>query len=194
MTIPREVVPLNGIDPVETTRRRRNITKAYLLGLLHDATAHKTTFRIATKSYEFSEVILRIIYDLGAKAWRYKEGKNRNLWIVEFSQSFLKGISIRTLREKIGYTRGYFDAEGGIAKQPSVRFYLYFAQKNQKDLEQVRKYLQEIGIMCGVIHNPSKRKDPSYWRFFIRSQSYGNFAKKIGSYHPEKQKILRMKI
>ena len=143
------------------------ITKAYLLGVLHDATSRKTTFRIATNNQDFTRVIQKGIKNLENNSWIYKEGKFRNVWIIEFSKALLKGVSVKSKKEKIDYIRGYFDSEGGIAKSPKVRFYLYFCQKNKNDLEQVRNYLTELGISCGVIHNPSKKVDPNYWRFYI---------------------------
>ena len=124
----------------------------------------------------------------------YKEGKARNLYVVEFSRSFLKGFEINSQQDKIDYIRGYFDAEGGISRDPKVRYYIYFAQKNLKDLERVKKYIEEFGIICGKVHNPSKKADPNYWRFFISIKSYEVFARIVGSWHPIKSHFLRMKI
>jgi hypothetical protein len=157
------------------------MTEAYLLGALHDATERKTTYRIAQKSKAYIEFLAKGIKSLGRKAWMYREGKSRNLYVVEFSKSLLKGAKIRFRQDKIDYIRGYFDAEGGIARNPKVRYYLYFAQK------------EELGIACGKVHNPSKKVDPRYWRFFIRAKSYEDFAKIIGSWHPVKRRFLRMK-
>jgi intein/homing endonuclease len=192
MVIPREPRQRRGLRRDYT--QAPLISKAYLIGLLHDATARKTTFRIATKSKDFAEVIQRGIANLGRKAWIYKEGKLRNLWIVEFSKSILKDTKLESKQEKLDYIRGFFDAEGGIAKNPKVRYYLYFCQKNRNKLLQLKQYLSEFGIQSGKVHNPSKRVDPNYWRFFIRIQSYERFAQVIGSSHPEKRRYLRMKI
>ncbi|OGM76962.1 hypothetical protein A2188_02845 [Candidatus Woesebacteria bacterium RIFOXYA1_FULL_43_9] len=195
MIIPRELHSVN-----HERRRRRDytrapqVTKAYLLGLLHDATERKTTFRISTKSKIFVEIIQRGIKNLGPSAWIYKEGKDRNLWIVEFSKSLLKNVQVLDRQEKIDYIRGFFDAEGGIAKSEKVRFYLYFCQKDRNDLLQAKKYLDFLGIQSGIIHNPSKKVDSNYWRFFVRAKSYRDFARVISSSHPEKLEILRKKI
>ncbi len=170
------------------------ITKSYLLGMLHDATERKNTYRIATKNSNFAKIIREGILKLGSKAWIYKEGKSRNLWIVEFSKILLKEFIIKSKQNKIDYIRGYFDAEGGISQTSKVRFYIYFCQKDKIDLEEVKKYLLELGISCGVIHNPSKKVDPNYWRFFVSSKSYKDFARIISSDHPEKIKLLEMKI
>lgn len=170
------------------------MTKQYLLGVLHDATVRNTTYRIATKNRNFADYLAREIQKFDVEAWIYKEGKNRDLWIVEFSKTLLQNVSTQSLQDKIEYVRGYFDAEGGIAKSKQVRYYLYFAQKNKTDLLQVKRYLEELGIGCGMMHNPSKRIDPNYWRFFVKAKSYSDFAKTIGSDHPEKRQYLRMKI
>jgi len=193
MVIPREPRIFRG-HRRDYTLAPQIITKVYLLGVLHDATERRTTYRIASKSRDFSELLKKGICQFGVRAWIYKEGNKRDLWIVEFSKNLLKGIRIKTRRDKINYIRGYFDSEGGIAKSSSVRYYLYFAQKNKTDLIQVRHFLEELNISCGLIHNPSKKTDPDYWRFFIRAKSYTNFAKMIGSDHPEKRQYLRMKI
>ena len=188
-----EGTPLSG-DSVETTRQRLQKTKAYLLGAIHDATERKTTIRLSQKDKKYPIFIKELLNKIGRNAWVYKEGKNRKVYIVEFSKSFLKDFKIITPEEKKYYIRGYFDSEGGITKNQNLRFYLYFAQKNRLDLEEVRNFLLEMEISCGVVHNPSKKVDPNYWRFFIRSVSYKDFAKKIGSWHPEKSRLLRMKI
>ena len=170
------------------------MTKAYLLGALHDGTVRKRTYRIVQKEQEYIQFLTKEIKILSQNAWMYKEGATRQLYVVEFSRNFLKGFVFKTKQDKIDYIRGYFDAEGGISRSPNVRYYLYFAQKNLEDLEQVREWLTELGIQCCIIHNPSKKVDPDYWRFFISCKSYENFARIIGSWHPAKSRFLRMKI
>jgi hypothetical protein len=195
MVIPRE--PLSETSESGLRRdytRAPQITKAYIVGILHDATERHTTFRISQKSSKFVQMVASGIRSLGGNAWIYKEGSSRNLYIVEFSKSFLKDFEIVSKRDKIDYIQGYFDTDGGIAKSSKVRFYIYFAQKDFSDLQQVRNYLMEMNIDCGVIHNPSKRIDPNYWRFFVKAKSYVDFVQKIGSRHPEKAKYLRLKI
>ena len=103
------------------------MTKAYLLGALHDGTVRKLTYRIVQKDPEYIDFLSKGIKSLGQKAWTYKEGKSRQLYVVEFSRSFLKGFSLKTHQDKIDYVRGYFDAEGGVSRDPKVRYYLYFA-------------------------------------------------------------------
>ena len=165
-----------------------------MLGILHDATVRKTTYRVATKSYEFALIIKQGINNLGRCAWIYKEGKERNLWIIEFSKTLLEKEKIKSKQQKLDFVTGFFDAEGGIAKSSKVRFYLYFCQKNKQVLEDIKRYLSEFGIESGKIHNPSKKVDPNYWRFYIRAKSCKYFAKIIKLHHPEKAEILWMKI
>ena len=173
--------PHKSGDSVETIRELQEITKAYLLGVLHDATERKHTYRVSQKSKAFVEQIARGIKELGGNSWTYKEGQNRSVYIVEFSKFFLKDTRITTKKDRIDYIRGYFDTDGGIAKSGKVRFYIYFAQKDLQDLKQVKTFLQELGVICGRIHNPSHKVDPNYWRFYISAKSYQDFANKIGS-------------
>jgi hypothetical protein len=72
--------------------------------------------------------------------------------------------------------------------------YIYFCQKDKQSLLQVKEFLEHLGIICGEIHNPSKKEDPDYWRFFLSCKSYRDFATKIGSKHPVKRKILEKMI
>ena len=170
------------------------MTKAYLLGALHDATVRKITYRIGAKDLSYAQFLKEGVMSLGYKAWIYKEGKNRNYYIVEFVKSVLDRVTLKSLENKIDYIRGYFDTDGGIARSQNVRYYLYFSQKNKNDLENVKNYLEELGISCGIIHNPSKKIDANYFRFFIRANSYQRFAEEIGSWHPVKSQFLRVKI
>ena len=194
-SISREVV----IDPSETTRQAPKrvdgrMSKAYLLGVMHDATERKNTYRISSKEKSYIRFLANMIHEMGHNAWTYREGKTRNMFIVEFSKKVVNNINIDNEQKKIDYIRGYFDAEGSIPKSKNTRFYIYFAQKNKKDLEQVKSYLKDLGIICGTTHTPSKSKDPNYWRFYISCKSYKQFIKKIGSLHPVKNQLLRKKI
>lgn len=192
MGIPREPRSQRGLRRDYTPPPQ--MTKAYILGALHDATKRKTTYRICQKSKKYVELIAQSIKNSGHNAWTYREGKRRQLYIVEFSQTYLQHVSIDSRQEKIDYIRGYFDTDGGIAKSSSVRYYIYFAQKDLQDLQEVKKMIEELKISCGKIHNPSKKVDPNYWRFYVSARSYQRFAQIIGSFHPEKSAFVRMKI
>ena len=171
-----------------------NITRAYLLGALHDSSEAKYTFRLCQKNLNYIELCAQGIKNLGFKCWVYKEGKDRDLYIAEFSKRVLYNFSINTPIEKIDYIRGYFDSEGGVPRNFSSRYYIYFAQKNKEDLLALRSYLIDLRISCGNIHNPSKLVDPNYFRFYILRESWEKFGNLIGSYHPVKSIFVRKKI
>ncbi len=178
------------------------VTTAYLKGILGDATYNKfhKTHRISQSNREWLERIKNLLLKIGDKSWIYKEGKKRNIYVLETTSKALSmnfdPIKLQSEAEKIAYIRGYFDAEGGVAHEAQVRFYLQFAEKNKIRLEKVRNLLQELGIECGTIHCPSEKIDPDYRRFYIKANSYDKFINMIGSWHPRKQKIFsnRMKI
>jgi hypothetical protein len=178
------------------------ITIAYLQGILGDATYNKIhkTHRTSQGNREWLGRIKNLLLDIGDKSWIYKEGKNRSVYVLETTSKKLSidfnPMSLQSKAEKIGYIRGYFDAEGGTAHNGKVRFYLQFAEKNKNRFEKVKNLLQELGIHCGNIHCPSSKVDPDYWRFYVRANSYDKFINIIGSWHPRKQKIFlnRMKI
>ena len=202
--IPREVFRCcDWNDPVETTRRRLSQAKKssltfYLLGALHDATYSKLhqTYRFSQSSKKWLEILQIILKNINCKSWIYKEGKNRSVWILETSAKLNRLEKPKNISDKIAYARGYFDAEGGMPKNNSSILYFQFSQKDKNDLEEVRLWIEKIGIKCGLIHNPSKKVDPDYWRFFISRKSHADFMKVISSWHPRKKKQmeLRMKI
>lgn len=170
------------------------VTKAYILGALHDSTERKYTYRISQKSKDYVEIISKGIKSLGFKSWTYREGKDRNVYVVEFSKKVVSDYFISTYKDKTDYIRGYFDAEGCIPRNLNSRYYIYFAQKNKIDLLELRSYLIDVGIQCGKVHNPSKKIDPDYYRFYVLAKSHKRFSNLVGSLHPEKSKYLRMKI
>lgn len=98
--------------------------------------------------------------------------------------------------EGLDYARGYFDADGGMPRDPQARLYVQFCQKDLRSLEQVAKILASWSIECGRIHNPSAKVDPEYWRFFVRARSHERFMRLVGSWHPIKGTLIeqRMKI
>ena len=185
------------IDPSETTRRapRLRIYRAYLQGALHDGTYNRLhrTFRFVQKERHWLERLQSMFQAIGVKSWIYREGKNRNLHALETTAPFLQihydSKRLLERQEKIAYARGYFDAEGGIP-QNNGSFYIQFSQKNLNDIKGLRSIVVGLGIDCGVLHNPSIKKDPNYWRFFILRNSHKQFLKLIGSWHPRKELIL----
>lgn len=172
------------------------LTRAYLLGAIHDGTFSKYTIRISQKDKAYPELIRSGLQCLGFRSWVYKEGEARNVYVVEFSKKILNGYSLKSNKDKVDYVRGYFDSEGSVPRNSKSRFYIYFCQKDLNDLNALRTMLIDLGISCGKIHNPSWKVDPDYWRFFVLTKSHREFSILIGSYHPDKSKILceRMKI
>jgi len=167
------------------------MSQAYLIGALHDGTIRRRTIRICQREYDYVLLIKRLVEDLGWRAWTYREGKDRNLYVAEFSRAVLQGSAIRSRTERIDYARGYFDAEGGVPADRASPPYLYFAQRDLKDLGELRRILVDFGIRCGRLHNPSRTVAPNYWRFYVSRSSIPRFGRMIGSWHPRKSRILK---
>lgn len=167
------------------------MSRSYILGAMHDGTIRPRTIRISQKEESYVRLLRTLIHSMGGRAWTYREGRSRHLYVVEFSRSFMGRHRPQTRQERIDYVRGYFDAEGGVPRGPSAAPYLYFAQKDRDDLSELRAMLTELGIACGRIHNPSRRSDPDYWRFYVSRSAIGRFAKLVGSWHPTKGPRLR---
>ena len=189
-------------DPSETTRRaplsKREI-QAYLLGTLHDGTfSSNERFRISQKGKEWLKVLQKLFSKLGYNSWIYKEGLDRKIYVLETLANFLNfqfnPYQLKEKKEKIGYIRGFFDAEGGVPRDSKARFYIQLTQNNKEKLEKLKKLLNDLRIETGKIHNPSEKVDPDYWRMYILANSQKLFVKKIGSWHPRKIRTLRKRM
>jgi len=191
--ISREVpVKLIG-DPSETTRRAPFTNKeiqAYLQGALHDAYRRKNRIRFSQKGTEWLMVLQSLLDQLGHRSWMYREGK-RDVYDLETTAGFLdfkfNVSNLETNEEKAAYIRGFFDAEGGIPHNRNAKFYIQLVQKDREKMRSIKSMLQSLGIKTGVLHNPSRRVDPNYWRCFVSTASHANFARVIGSWHPLKR-------
>jgi len=135
-------------------------------------------------------MIEQLIERAGGRAWTYREGRRRELFVVEFSFSFIKSHRLASSCDAVNYARGFFDAEGGVPAFAGASPYIYFAQKDRGELERLHEILERLGIACGAIHQPSVSADPDYWRFYVRHASHKRFARVIGSWHPRKAPIL----
>jgi hypothetical protein len=171
--------------------------ESYLQGALKDGTravGHRT-HRISQSNRGWLELLQRILAKLGHKAWVYREGQTRDMWVVETSAGFLAtDYDARQLMgtvEGIHYARGYFDAEGGMPRRIDSRLYLQLVQKDRQSLATLRGILRAAGIECGALHNPSVRVDPEFWRFYIRARSHRRFMRLVGSWHPIKAELIR---
>ena len=187
-------------DPSETTRQAP-LLKAYLLGALHDGTfSSNKRFRISQVGTDWLRILQGFFKKLGYNSWIYKEGKHRKVYVLETLANFLdfnfNPLELKTEEEKIGYIKGFFDAEGGIPRDEKARFYIQLVQNDREKLVKIKKLLNDLGIEIGKIHNPSHSVDPDYWRMYVLAKSQQSFLKKIGTWHPRKIKTLkqRMKI
>ncbi len=189
-------------EPSETIRQTPRVTEAYLLGALHDGTfnVRRKTHRFSQANLEWLSILQKKLAQLGFRSWIYKEGRDRSVYVLETSAKFLSTKydprNLLTVEEKVSYIRGFFDAEGGLPKNQDSRFYIQLVQKDRFKLEWIKTVLAELGIASGVIHNPSIKVDPNYFRFFISTKSHKEFSAVIRSEHPRKLRIFesRMKI
>ncbi len=188
--ISREVV----IDPSETTRRSpfksKSEIKAYLQGALHDGYRRENRIRFSQKGTEWLTVLKNLLNYLGHKSWMYQEGK-RDVYDLETTAAFLDfkfdPRSLQTSEEKAAYIRGFFDAEGGIPHNRNSSLYIQLVQKDRDKMQKLKEILQSLGIKTGVLHNPSRRVDPNYWRCFVSTASHSDFVRIVGSWHPMKR-------
>lgn len=190
-------VDVTGLTPqrlhAELLAATVSVSGAYLLGALHDATIstlHRTV-RFGQSDVSWLEGLAVLCRNLGQKSWIYREGKERNLWILETSSRWIPDRgSFTSEEEQLAYARGYFDTEGGIPRDAGARFYIQLVQKNSADIANLKAMLESLGIACGKLHNPSVRVDSAMWRFYISAGSQRAFAERVSSWHPRKRKAL----
>ena len=176
--------------------------EAYLQGALKDGGRSKrhNTHRIGQKEQAWLRFLSTIFDALGHRSWIYREGRDREFWILETTAAFLSveydPTPLVGTREGLYYAKGFFDAEGGMPKAVDARLYLQYTQKCRPTLEVLVKILQRADIDCGRVHNPSRKVDPNYWRFYVRADSHQRFMTLVGSWHPRKRLQIdnRMKI
>ncbi len=94
-----------------------------------------------------------------------------------------------TVKKRIEYVSGFFDAEGGIPKKLDSRFYIQLVQKDRKKLQKIRSILENSGVKSGILHQYDKKKS-GRWRFFIKANSWLKFIELVNSRHPEKKQRL----
>jgi hypothetical protein len=200
-TISREVAESSSLMAALTPQRLRaelltvdaSSSQAYLLGALHDATISRLhgTVRFGQSDTDWLDVLSVLLEKIGRRSWMYREGRNRRFWVLETSSRWInEPFAFGSDEEQLAYARGYFDAEGGIPRDPRSRFYIQFVQKNHSDLAQLREMLIALGIKCGELHNPSRRVDPDMWRFYVLSGSHAAFVHRVGSWNLRKRRRL----
>lgn len=191
-------LPITLFDPSETTRRTPTVNeiRSYIQGAIHDGTYndHNQRIRISQKGTEWLEILQHLFQVCGHHSWIYREGKSRDVYVLETKATFpnfsFDPRKNTTRHERAAYIRGFFDAEGGIPQNSQSRFYVQLVQKDRKKVESLKVILEEFNIYTGIIHNPSYRVDPHYWRIFVRACSWKDFIIKIGSWHPRKRRLL----
>ena len=192
-------VAVTGLTPqrlhAELLAANISVSRAYLLGALHDATISKLhgTVRFGQSDVGWLTGIATLCHAIGQRSWMYREGKTRNLWILETSARWLTPeISLTSNEERLAYARGYFDTEGGVPHNPAARFYIQLVQKNAVDIGKLKAILEELGIACGKLHNPSAGIDNELWRFYVSARSHRAFVERVSSWHPQKRKRLEL--
>jgi hypothetical protein len=171
----------------EVALATRAEARSYLLGAAHDACVSRlhNTVRFSQNDRRWLDVLSRLLMSVGYRSWSYEEG-TRGVFVLE--TCWRQGeLLISTDEQAIAYVRGYFDAEGGLPRNPEARAYVQFVQKDFVDLSQTRDFLSALGISCGRLHNPSRAVDPHYWRFYVRTASIKGFTRVISSWHPRKR-------
>jgi LAGLIDADG-like domain len=167
---------------------------AYLHGASRDGTFNRQhrTWRIAQRDHRWLRLLQRALNRLGTRSWIYREGRDRHVWVLETTWDFVLG-PCSSSRMRAAFCRGYFDAEGGIPRRQTDRFYVQISQKNRSDLARLGETLNRIGVPTGILHHPSKRVDPDYWRISIPARGWGAFARIISSWHPIKRRIFEQR-
>ena len=194
----QQATPTHIGESSETTRGSLAVMiyQAYLQGALHDGTFNKYNqrFRFSQSGTAWLKVLQQCLKKTGFNSWIYREGKYRNIFVLETLANFLDTafdpISLKTEAEKKAYIRGFFDAEGGIPRNLHSLFYIQLVQNDKLKLEKIKHLLNEFDIVTGAIHNPSVKVDPDYHRMFVLSKSRAAFVKIIFTWHPRKLKTL----
>ena len=141
-----------------------NSDLAYLVGALEgDGYIYKGKRKgivavFTQKNREWLENIKKIIEENQGKAWIFKQ-RNINVLETKF-KPLLEKINIEKLsqKEKLEYVAGFFDAEGGIPRNPENTPYLYiqFVQKNAETLKRIIKILEDSSIEMIKSRHPEK--------------------------------------
>jgi LAGLIDADG-like domain len=170
---------------------------SYLFGAAHDATRSRRhgTVRFGQSDGDWLDVLRRLLALQGRKAWMYRDGRTRRLWVLETNARWTdRGLSLATVEERRAYARGYFDAEGGIPRSSSARFYIQFVQKSRTDIAALRATLEREGVTCGALHRPTRNTAHPVWRFYVAAGSHRSFIERVGSWHPRKRRLLATRV
>lgn len=148
--------------------------EAYLNGASRDGTFNRlhNTWRIAQRDVSWLEVLQEVLGRLGARGWIYREG-NRDVHVIETTHDLRSPNPCEALSEMKGFCRGYFDAEGGIPRDPEARFYIQMVQKEHTDLCIARDYL-------GCLNRPGFDGGCETWKGVLWP-GHGNTRKSFGN-------------
>jgi len=184
---------------------------AYLLGALRDGSVDirkgkNYEIKIGQKNREWLVILQKII----AEKFGYTGSITRhcnNYYILRITErevvekilkisGMRKGwktpkiIKDQPLEVKKEYVKGFFDAEGGLPRNPQKWRYISFDQKEKEPLRFIRKVLVECKIATTRITFTSG----AYQFRITRKESIVKFAKEVGSLHPDKRKRLKLLI
>lgn len=192
---------------------------SYFLGAMRDGSAKHYDrgyeFNIWQENFEWLEKVQKIIADLFGKkpsilkdrnGFRIRfDSKKIFIWLV--GAGFPKDgkhvfwntpdLAKKNKRNFQHYVAGFFDAEGGVAKYKKfgktylrLDFYQSWNNKNGcPPLEDIKEFLQSIGINCGKVRSRKDNAFNKYPRYLFSisgSKSVSKFFKEIPILHPEK--------
>ena len=185
---------------------------AYLLGALRDASidirkGKNYEVKIAQKNRKWLEILQTIIErKFGYKGKITKHQKNYHILRITRKTVVERIVAIaeittpqsqwntptiikkQPLEIQKEYIKGFFDAEGGLPRNPKKWKYISFDQKAKEPLEFVRNVLIKLGFKPTNLTLTS-----GVWQFRLtRKNDIINFDIKIGSLHPEKIKKLHL--
>jgi hypothetical protein len=169
------------------------VSRAYLLGAMHEATRSTIhgTVRFGQSDGVWLTGLATLCRTIGQRSWIYREGRTRDMWTLETSARWLATeVSLASDDERLAHARGYFDTEGGVPHKPRARFYIQLVQKDPLDIGKLKAMLEDLGIACGKIHNPSAGVDDQLWRFYVSARSHRAFAERVSSWHPQRRRRL----
>ncbi len=195
----------NGFSEINLSE---NLTKPeiyYLVGALRDGClTTQWTIKIKQKNRAWlSSVIIPLFKDIFNKEIRnniYLQQEYSPVWYLAFKDkgiwqklNELKNQIPETPSEQKFYIMGFWDADGGCPKNPTIKkkIYIKFTQKDKKSLEELKWMIENFGIKCGNVRISENAVYGKIWRFSITNkQGMIKFCNSIGSLHPEKKQRL----
>jgi hypothetical protein len=178
----------------------------YIIGALRDGClTAQNTIKIKQKNKQWlSDVLVPLfkqVFDRDIKNNIYIQKDYATVWYLAFKDreiwKILKEFQTKqpeTKKEQKFYISGFWDADGGCPKKPTLqkKIYIKFTQKDKKSLEELKEMIENFGIRCGKIRLSEDGQYGKIWRFTItNTNGIIKFCKQIGSLHPEKNQRLK---